>query len=203
MTATACCTRKSVVYQIQLRTTRAQISSILSRTSSPTATTIRSLNDVSSSVKLTNQFIKNDINNNPDQQINNDLADETVNDINEEEFLSYVGLRRKTKPKRLPIRAHRPLAKRLAAPICLLPLPHNLDRVRQALYILLPFMKFLSINTDLDRYCSSNEQIFTTNLQLRTAKPIINKPTKRKMSKEGNRERAKLFSNSRSTFSFV
>jgi hypothetical protein len=207
MTATTCCTSNQIIYQIQV-ITRSQFTPILPRTTlSPSSPSIISISEIHSPIKL-NKRIKSDVNNNNNNNINNndhqitntsnqklfDIVsdDETVDGIDEEQFLAFIGLRHKTKKKSVPVLTLRPLAKRLAAPICLLPLPKYGERVRQGLYILLPFLKFLSITTDLDLFCSTDEKAKAESLlprsvtQARTSKTINKTTNKRKVSKSGN-----------------
>jgi hypothetical protein len=192
MSATACCTSKPIIYQIQLITTRSQFSPILPRTTLSPSSVI-SISEIHTPNKL-NITIKNDVNNNKNHQEIFDITsdDEKVDDIDEEQFLAFVGLRHKTKKKSVPISTSRPLAKRLAAPVCLLPLPKYGERVRQALNILLPFLKFLSITYDIDLFCSTDDQAKAESLlprsvtQTRISKKINKKTNKRKVSKSGN-----------------
>lgn len=205
MTAAACCTSTPIIYQIQIISTksqRSQFTPIITRTSLPTSNgSIISISEIRRPIKL-KDTIKNDLNNNKNDhevtKISNQEArdltsnDDTPTNINEEDFLALVGLRRKTKisSKRPP--TLRPLAKRLAAPVCLLPLPKYGQRVRQALNILLPFLKFLSIIQDIELFCSTNDHarnecLLTRSVtQTRTSKPMSKKANKRKVSKSGN-----------------
>jgi len=199
MTATACCTPNSVIYQIQLITTRSQFTPILPRTSlSPSSSSISSISDIPKPIK-SNQTTKSDINNNnKPHQISNanieEIFDITSDDetVDEEQFLAYVGLRHKTKKSSVPIPTLRPLAKRLTAPLCLLPLAKHGERVRQSLYILLPFLKFLSITDDIELFCATDEKAKAESLlprsltQTRTPKTINKTKNKRKVSKAGN-----------------
>ncbi|CAF2622430.1 unnamed protein product [Rotaria sp. Silwood2] len=92
-----------------------------------------------------------------------------VNDIDEEQFLAFVGLRRKTKKPIVRKLNLRSLTKRLACPVCLLPLPKYSERVRQALYIRLPFLKFLTITCDIESFCSTDENAKAQSLLPRSA----------------------------------
>ena len=208
MTATACCNSKPLIYQIQLITTRSQYTPILPRTtlSPSSSTSIISNSESHPSIKL-NRTIQNDINNNNDNNqidylisdindqensdLTNDNNDKIVNNIDEERFLGFVGLRHKTKKKPTSTPVIRPLAKRLAAPICLLPLSKHAERVRQALYILLPFLKFLSFTYDIEPYCSTDADVIAESLilrsatQTRTSKTNNKKSNQRKVSKAG------------------
>lgn len=206
MTATACCTSKPIIYQIQLVTTSSKFTPILSRN---TSSSIISLSDIQQPLKIT-KTSENDVNNNknhsdydiiyidsPQENLNiinndNDNDNQTMDNINAEQFLSCVGLRHKTKTKIKPILTTRSLAKRLATPVCLLPLSERTnDRVRQALYILLPYLKFLSITHDIELFCSTDEKAKAESLlprsgtQTRTSKTIHRNTNKRKVSKSG------------------
>jgi hypothetical protein len=196
MTATACCTSKPIIYQIQV-ISRSQFTPILPRTtlSSPSSSSssIISISEIRTPIQL-NKTIKSDVNNNTNHQEIFDITNdnETVDNVDEEQFLSFVGLRHKTKKKFVPISTSRPLAKRLAGPVCLLPLPKYGERVRQALYILLPFLKFLSITNDIELFCSTDDKAKAESLlprsitQTRTSKTKTKKTNKRKVSKSGN-----------------
>ncbi|CAF2092558.1 unnamed protein product [Rotaria magnacalcarata] len=190
--AMAYCTSNPAFYQHSLTTARTQFTPIVRRTnSSPSAAlcspvTISHI-DQSPIIKI----VKSDENNNShhinnigiansdevlnivsddddddDDDDNNGLADNyhMETDHDEEEFLSLVGLRLKTKKPIVRNLHLRTLTKRLACPVCLLPLPKNIDRVRQALYIRLPFLKFLSITKDMDRFCSTDPNIIAQSL---------------------------------------
>ena len=207
MSATACCTSKPIIYQIQVITSRSQYTPIVPRsTLSPSSSSpsIISISELRTPIKL-NRAIKSNVNNNNNnnnhQSITTTAHHETSNVsndseimdyIDEERYLAMVGLRSKRKKKSVPVSAARPLAKRLAAPICLLPLPKYGERVRQALNILLPFLKFLSITHDIDLYCSKEDHTKAENLlprsatQTRAPKAMQNKINKRKVSKSGN-----------------
>lgn len=202
MTATTCCTSKPLVYQIQVVATRSQFSPILPRTTlvaSSSASSDAAITELRPYIKL-NKITQSDVNNN-DFRRNLRIRQETIaisnhnetkDNISEQQFLAMVGLRHRTRKKSIPSSTRRPLAKRLAAPICLLPLPKNAERVRQALYILLPFLKFLSITRDVEPFCSVDNQAQTENLsprlvtQMRTPEKIYTKSNKRKVSKSGN-----------------
>lgn len=209
MSATACCTSKPIIYQIQVITTRSQYAPIVPRTTlSPSSSSSSniSISELHTPIKL-NKAIKSDVNNNKNhhrhhhqitatthQEASNISNDnETVDNIDEERFLGFVGLRHKRKKKSVPISTARPLAKRLAAPVCLLPLPKYGERVRQALYILLPFLKFLSITYDIELFCSADDKAEAESLlprsttQTRISKTMqTKKANKRKVSKSGN-----------------
>ncbi|CAF3675322.1 unnamed protein product [Adineta steineri] len=169
MTATACCSSNSIIYQIPVIATRSQFTPILPRAS--IASSILSTPDI---CKPPIKF-KSDINNNNNNDNNNNnKTQENIEEIfhvtsdDEEEILAYVGLRRKTKKSSVSLPILRPLAKRLTAPLCLLPLAKNGDRVRQSLYILLPFLKFLSITNDIELFCSSDGKATADSLLLRS-----------------------------------
>jgi hypothetical protein len=111
-----------------------------------------------------------------------------VDDIDEEQYLSFVGLRPKTKKPSVPIQTLKSLVKRLAAPVCLLPLPKHGERVRQALYILLPFLKFLSFTHDIELFCSTDDKTKFDSLLPRSVtqtRTSTTKTRKRKVSKTG------------------
>ena len=74
------------------------------------------------------------------------------------EILAGVGLRHKSKQYLPVIQQLRPLTKRLAVPVCLLSLKDNYERVRQALYIVLPYLKFISIVRDYECYCPTDRR---------------------------------------------
>ncbi|CAF1065454.1 unnamed protein product [Adineta ricciae] len=188
MTATACCTSNPVIYPIQTVSNKSQFSAILPRTShSPSSSSILTISEIAKAIQS-----KSDINNNNDSE---DIVEEsshiTSDDvtIDEEEFLSFVGLRRKTKRSCVSLPKLRPLPKRLTAPLCLLPLAKNGERVRQSLYILLPFLKFLSITNDIELFCSTDDKAKAQSLlprslaQSRTTKTINKAKGKRKVSK--------------------
>ncbi|CAF3270677.1 unnamed protein product [Rotaria socialis] len=214
--AMAYCTSNPAFYQHSLTTARTQFTPIVRRTnSSPSAAlcspvTISHI-DQSSIIKI----MKSDENNNnhhinsigiansdeilnivsddddDDEDDNDGLVDgyHMETDHDEEEFLSLVGLRLKTKKPIVRNLHLRTLTKRLACPVCLLPLPKNINRVRQALYIRLPFLKFLSITNDLDRFCSTDPNIIVQSLLPRSvtqarSTSILNRSKKRqKLSK--------------------
>ncbi|UJR21993.1 hypothetical protein I4U23_025061 [Adineta vaga] len=188
MTATACCTSNPNFYQIQVITNRSQFTPILSRAShSPLSSSILTISDIPKSIQL-----KSDINNNnKSEEIIEEISHITSDDetIYEEEFLACVGLRRKTKRSFVSLPKLRPLAKRLIAPLCLLPLAKNGERVRQSLYVLLPFLKFLSITYDTESFCSTDEKAKAESLlprsltQARSSKATDKKKNKRKVSK--------------------
>ena len=188
-TATAYCTSNTLLFQV--------LSSGTGRSSGPSAS-------------KPGEGTKNDENNNyyHDQSIayadspefldivsDNDDDDEIESDIDVEAFLACVGLRFKTRKRSEPSPPLRPLPKRLAVPVCLLPLPKYGDRVRHALYILLPYIKFLSISHDFEQFCSLNGNASTTSLLLRSvmqsrqASIVQSKQTnKRQISKRGKHQ---------------
>lgn len=120
----------------------------------------------------------------------------TQNPLDQDEFLALVGLRPKgykaTVPDPIPL-SLAPLNKRLPCPVCLLPLPKRMERVRQALMIRLPFLKFLRITHDFERYCATDDSAKAQSLlprALSKTRPLI--PLKRrtknqKLSKTGKR----------------
>lgn len=202
MTATTCCTSKPLVYQIQVVATRSQFTPILPRTTlvaSSSTSSDAAIAELRPYVKL-HKIPHSDVNNNDfrknlrirQEKIVIPNYNDTKNNISEQQFLAMVGLRHRTRKKSVPLPTTRPLAKRLAAPICLLPLPKNMERVRQALYILLPYLKFLSITRDVEPFCSVNNQAEAENLsprlvtQMRTPEITYAKSNKRKVSKSGN-----------------
>ena len=200
MTATACCTSSPIIYQIQLVSAKSQFTPILPRTAVSASSPIISITEIPRPIKV-RKATESDVKDNNNGEIcqknvqeNFDIPndDETVDAIIEERFLILVGLRRKTKKPSGSISTLRPLAKRLATPICLLPLPKHAERVRQALYVLLPFLKFLSITHDVELFCSMNDQtkdkypLPRSATQMRTTKKTTNKASKRKVSKSGN-----------------
>jgi hypothetical protein len=219
--ATACCTSNTTFHQHSLTTTRSQFSPVSRRTTLSPSTSFSSSaplshNEQSSIIKTR----KSDENNN-DHQIedtissdidevlyitsdndddNDDDDDQIVNDIDEEEFLSYVGLRSKIKKpivQNLPLPS---LTKRLACPVCLLPLSKFSERVRQALNIRLPFLKFLSITSDIESFCSTDDNARAQSLlprsaaQTRALSTINRSPRKQKLRKAGKYETNKYFS---------
>ena len=117
----------------------------------------------------------------------------TQNTLDQNEMLALVGLRPKGYK---PIVDHapfslRPLNKRLACPVCLLPLPKHDERVRQALAIRLPFLKFLRITRDIERFCSTDDNAKAQSLlprssaRTRTLSSSKKRTKKQKLSKTG------------------
>lgn len=114
---------------------------------------------------------------------NNDNTDE-------EQFLSFVGLRRKTKEPVVTRMNLLPLTKRLACPVCLLPLPKYNERVRQALNIRLPFLKYLRFIVDIERFCSTDanaraQSLLPRSAQRRGLSAKVRSPRKEKLPKTG------------------
>jgi hypothetical protein len=211
--ATAYCTSNTTFHQHSLTTPRSQFSPSSRRANSSPSTSSSSTTSISpleqpSIIKA----IESDENNNEhqiedttisntdevfiitnDNDINNIDADDQIidNDIDEEEFLSYVGLRPKMKKPVLPKQTLPPLTKRFACPVCLLPLPKYSERVRQALYIRLPFLKFLKTTSDIERYCSTDEDARAQSLlsrstaQTRALSAIHKSSRKHKLPKTG------------------
>lgn len=112
------------------------------------------------------------------------------NNIDEEQFLSFVGLRRKTKKSVVRKMNLLPLTKRLACPVCLLPLPKYGERVRQALNIRLPFLKYLRFIIDIERFCSTDvnaraQSLLPRSAQRRGLSAKNRSPRKEKLLKTG------------------
>ena len=209
--ATAYCTSNTVFQQHSLPTSRSSFSPNSRRLTVPPSTSF------SSTIPPTHierspiaKTIKSDENNNEhevedtiipsiddvlyitsdDDDI--DGEDQIVfDDLDQEQFLSLVGLRPKMKKPIVSKPTLLPLTKRFACPVCLLPLPKYIERVRQALYIRLPFLKFLSITCDIESFCSTDENARAQSLLPRSAAQTralaaINKtPRKQKLSKTG------------------
>jgi hypothetical protein len=219
MAATAYCT--TAFHQHSLSTTRSQFTPILRRTTLSAATSFSSTTSIShidqqSIIKA----IESDENNN-NHQIENttienidgvlyiatdDEDDDTdddehhmVVDSDAEQFLSLVGLRPKLKKPVVPNRTLRPLTQRLASPVCLLPLPKYIERVRQAIYVRLPFLKFLTITCDIENFCSTDANAKAQSLLPRsiTQRRCLSSPNKsvkkRKLPKTGKYEINKYF----------
>lgn len=128
-----------------------------------------------------------------DNEIDDSESTDSIvnNDVDEEQFLSFVGLRRKNyKPVVTPMTLL-PVTKRFACPICLLPLPKYTQRVRQALYIRLPFLKFLRITHDIERFCSTDanaraQSLLPRSTALTRSSTVKHRsPKKRKLAKTG------------------
>ena len=216
MAATVYCTSNIAFHQHSLNTTRSQFTPVLRRTTLSASTSFSSTTSVShidqqSIIKA----IKNDENNNNHQiekttianvdavlyieteDEDDDIDDDErhmVDDIDEEQFLSFVGLRSKMKKPMVPNLTLRPLTQRLASPVCLLPLPKYSERVRQAIYIRLPFLKFLTITSDIDSFCSTDNNTKAQSLlprsitQTRYLSSLNKSPKKRKLPKTGKYE---------------
>ena len=120
-------------------------------------------------------------------------------DIDQTRFLAMVGLRMRNKRTTVPTQSLRPLTKRLAYPVCLLPLPKHSERVRQALHLRLPSLKFLKFIRDIDRFCSTDENARAKSLlprslsQTRAAKTIKKTRRRQKLSKAGKSGRFLFF----------
>jgi len=217
--ATAYCTSNTNFHQHSLTTTRSQFSPVprratLSPSTSFSSTAPISHNEQPSIIKT----IKSDENNNDhqiedttDSDINDVLYiitsddevtddDLVVDDIDEEQFLAFVGLRSKFKKPIVRNLTLPPLTKRLACPVCLLPIPKFIERVRQALYIRSPTLKSLSITTDIESFCSTDDNAKAQSLlprsvvQKRALSTLNKSPKKRKLRKTGKYETNKCFS---------
>lgn len=166
MTATAYCTSNSVFYPLQLATT--------AKSQLPPLLCLSSLSSSSSSVSVSHseqqirpkETVLSDENNNQsptrttvsrNKRSTIVDSDKTLNEIDEAEFLAGVRLRLKTKKPSPSAQLLRPLTKRLAVPVCVLPLKNNGGRVRHALSIVLPYLKFLSIIHDAEQFCSTQD----------------------------------------------
>jgi hypothetical protein len=216
--ATAYCTSNTTFHQHSLTTTRSQFTPVPRRTTSSPSTSFSSTTPIShidqpSIIKT----IKSDENNNDhqidditisnidevlyitsdddDDDIDNvDDNDEIVDDIDQEQFLALVGLRSKIKKPIVPNLTIPPLTKRWACPVCLLPIPKYIERVRQALNIRLPSLKSLSITCDIESFCSTDDNARAQSLLPRSvgrtrALSRLNKsPKKRKSRKTGKYE---------------
>jgi hypothetical protein len=214
--ATAYCTSNTAFYQHPLVTTRSQFTPVLRRTTlspSSSSSSISSISHIEQPILI--KTIKSDENNNDNRQIDNTTivnidevlyitsdddtydddddgdVNQTVDETDKEQFLALVGLRLKTKKPAVSIQTLRPLTKRLACPACLLPLPKYSERVRQALYIRLPFLKFLSITRDIEVFCSTDDNAKAQSLlprsaaQTRSLTSLHKSPRKQKLSKTG------------------
>lgn len=107
-----------------------------------------------------------------------DQRDPSFNETEIEQILTGVGLRRRTTQRvTLPPQRLRPLTKRLAVPVCLLPLKTNAKRIRHALSIVLPYLKFLSITHDLESFCLTDASIFVESLPSRSVLTTTTKTT--------------------------
>ena len=135
-----------------------------------------------------------DDNNDDDYDIHEDgilNGDRTECEIDQARFLSMVGLRMKTKAPTVPTHSLPVLTKRVAYAVCLLPLPKHSDRVRQALYLRLPSLKFLKFTRDIDRFCSTDESARALSLlprslsRTRAVKTIKKHRRRHKLSKSG------------------
>lgn len=175
-TATAYCTSSPIVY-LQVVTRKSPTPSIFCLTTLPSSSSsspnILSLD--SSPLKRKQHTDNEDENIRPTRAIvlrksatHKHQQDRSNNETDIEKILLGVGLRRKTIQRIPPPRQNlRSLTKRLAVPVCLLPLKTNIDRIRQALAIVLPYLKFLSITHDLESFCLTNATIFNESLPSR------------------------------------
>ena len=221
--AMAYCTSNTAFYQHSLNKTRPPLTPASRRTtSSPSAsfTSTASFSHIEQTSIV--ETIKSDENNNSqqienpiigsinqvlyitsdDDDINNsDYKNQTGNDIDEEAFLALVGLRPKAKRSIARHLNLRPLTKRLACPVCLLPLPKYIERVRQALSVRLPFLKFLTITYDTESFCSTDNNAKVQSLlprsiaqaKARTLLKMNRSPSKKKLSKAGKYKTNKYF----------
>ncbi|CAF3738277.1 unnamed protein product [Rotaria sordida] len=170
--AMAYCTNRAF-YQHSLAKARTQFTPISRRTTLSPSASCSTVSIPQIEQLSIIKTIKSDENNNSHQIETADMANiddilditsdddiddnQLVNDIDEEQFLAFVGLRRKIRKPIVRNLYLRSLTKRLACPVCLLPLPKYSERVRQALYVRLPFLKFLSITCDIESFCSTDE----------------------------------------------
>ena len=117
----------------------------------------------------------------------------TQNTLDQNEMLALVGLRPKGYKHTVDHAPFslRPLNKRLACPVCLLPLTKYAERVRQALAIRLPFLKFLRITRDIEKFCTTDESAKAQSLlprssaRSRTSSASKKRTKKQKLSKTG------------------
>lgn len=136
-------------------------------------------------------YITSDDDDDDDEVENMDDDGRAMNDFDEEEILSLVGLRVKTKKRIVAKIPLRPLTKLLAYPVCLLPLPKYSERVRQALYVRLPSLKFLSSIRDIELFCSTSDNAKAQSLlprsstQTRASSTLKKSPKKHKLRKTG------------------
>jgi hypothetical protein len=215
--ATAYCTSNTNFHQHSLTTTRSQFSPVSRRTTLSPSTSFSSTAPISHNEQPSIiKTITSDENNNDhqiedtttsdiddvlyitsDDDVNDDLV---VDDIEEEQFLAFVGLRPKFKKPIVRNLTLPPLTKRLACPVCLLPIPKFTERVRQALYIRSPFLKFLSITSDIENFCSTDDNAKAQSLlprsvvQTRALSTLNKSPKKQKLRKKGKYETNKYFS---------
>ena len=219
MTATtAYCTSGTTFHQRSLATHRPQYNAVVCRTSATALSSSPSSTSVVSSFLIEPSSpaadTKNDENNNHRQNDETDTVDlydvlyitsdddddddsaseidPTPESIVQEQHLSLIGLRHKSNKPSAPIRTLVPLNKRLAAPVCLLPLPKHMDRVRRALYLRLPFLKSLASTRDIDSFCSTDETARSQSLlprsgtQAAVLKMLKSGTRRHKLSKTGN-----------------
>ena len=210
--ATAYCTSNTNFHQHSITTSRSPFTSISRRTTLSPSTSFSCSPAILHNEQLQPLIIKtieSDENNNHHQQINDTLLSDIAdilyiatnddndinrvdnNDIDVEELLSYVGLRLKNKKSIVRNLTLPTLTKRYAYPVCLLPLPKFIKRVRQALYIGISGLKHLSITTNIESFCSTDNNAKSQSLLPRSAAhrrslSTINKSLrKQKLSKSG------------------
>jgi hypothetical protein len=216
--ATAYCTSNTSFHQHSLTTSRSQFSPSSRRTTLSPSKSFSSVVAISPIEQQSTviKAITSDENNNENQiedtailnidevlYITDDDDDDddishmdvddhiVINDIDEEQYLSFVGLRPKMKKSIVSKQTLPPLKKRFACPVCLLPLPKYSQRVRQALYIQLPFLKSLKPTSDIERYCSTDENAREQSLlprstaQTRALSAIHKSSRKQKLPKTG------------------
>ena len=209
MTATtAYCTSAPSFHQRSLATHRPHYNAVVCRTSSTASSSSPSSTSVVSSFLIEPSSpagdTKNDENNNHRQSADvlyiTSGADEateighTLENIVQEQHLALIGLRHKSSKSSVPIGALVPLNKRLAAPVCLLPLPEHMDRVRRALYLRLPFLKSLASTRNIDSFCSTDEtarsqsHLPRSGTQATVLRMLKNGSRRHKLSKKGNHE---------------
>jgi hypothetical protein len=194
--ATAYCTSNPILCQTQSNTRKSQSTAVLPFETSSTSSSTMEYNE---QYTRPTQTIHNDENNNQSQLVritdnydtNGSASDDNdskiLDSLNMEDFLRFVGLRNRTKKRTKHDRTVRPLTKRLAAPICLLPLQNNSDRVRRALYLVLPYLKFLSITYDFENFCSTDDIVRVQRLLSRSATHARNPPPSLKKKHAKNR----------------
>jgi hypothetical protein len=183
MAAAACCTSTAGFYQPSLVASMSQFKPVIRRTTIPSSSSasIVLVEQQPSSSLIKSTMTSDDNNNYEDTRSifddilyitsdddDDDDEDDDLNDDLDVQCLTFVGLRRKTIPSSVVVESLRPLTKKLAGPVCLLPLPKHAERVRQALNIKLPFLKFLSITHDFEHFCSTDENTTAQSLLPRT-----------------------------------
>lgn len=215
MAATVYCTSNTSFHQHTLTPTRSKFSPVPRRTTLSPSTSFSSNAPITHNEKPSiAKTIQSDENNNEHQIEDPTLSDneqglyitsdvdmdtndhdddshQIVNEIDEEQFLACVGLRSKMKKPVVRNLTAPTLTKRLAGPVCLLPIPKFIQRVRKALYIRSAAIKFLSITTDLDNFCSTDENARAQSLlprslvQTRALSTLNKSPKKKKLPKTG------------------